>query len=155
MARHAALMAHAVIVGLACCPDGSTSDADVSTELAQTCLHLGCRRGCSPGVSLGELGPPTPPKGVFPRRSTGRKEDPEHSFVVLGDGRSMASFDPLVFRPPTSRQPNIDLCAIAFLEPLAVVAQLKTKRTGRVRAPSGTPGLLVRDGRRAFLRPRP
>ncbi|RWW04416.1 hypothetical protein GW17_00032363 [Ensete ventricosum] len=121
--------------------DGACSDSRAG--VLSGWFHLGCGRVHRTSA---DVPPPWMPTWLFTWREPG---------VVLGDGRSMASFDPLVFRPPTSRQPNIDLCAIAFLEPLAVVAQLKTKRTGRVRAPSGTPGLLVRDGRRAFLRPRP
>ncbi|RWW04746.1 hypothetical protein GW17_00032016 [Ensete ventricosum] len=84
----ATLMAYATVVWLARHPDGSTSDVNVSIELARTCLHLGCRRGCRLGVGLGEQGqsiiyliilpcPPHPLKGVFPRRSTGRREDLE------------------------------------------------------------------------------
>ncbi|RWW42762.1 hypothetical protein BHE74_00051654 [Ensete ventricosum] len=58
MARHVTLMVHAAAVGLARRSDASTLDADVTAKLARMCFHLGCRRGCQPGVGLGELGQP-------------------------------------------------------------------------------------------------
>ncbi|RZR96485.1 hypothetical protein BHM03_00025523 [Ensete ventricosum] len=51
MMRHATLMSRAAVVRLARRPNGSISNADVSIELAWTCLYLGCRCGCRSGMS--------------------------------------------------------------------------------------------------------
>ncbi|RWW90180.1 hypothetical protein BHE74_00000669 [Ensete ventricosum] len=54
MVHHETLMTRAAVVELARRLDGSTSNADVSSELVRMCIHLRYRRGCRPGVDLGD-----------------------------------------------------------------------------------------------------